>query len=377
MAREVLHRQLVEFVNKTLTNGIVQHSAEWDKAKTLTIGGSQISTLMGNNIFSNINTLVADKIGLNARKSDIKIHWGSLFERLIKKYAEHDKKTEIIGSEIFVPGPPNTSYSPDGLGVIEIEGQLRRALFEFKCPFSRVPNGKTPRHYVPQVKYGLDILHDTVDIGLFVDGVFRRCKWDELGRNTNHDLELVGRAQNALPLAYGFIGFYLDIEQAKAATASADRKELDKIKSQLNAHYKEEFNIEVGTNDLGEASTKLIETIFASYSIGLLAPWYSEMIFVDDDYQEQSALAKMLTELNKYEEFCQENSRLNFGILPYKLFTVQYNYIEYEAGFVEKWRPKIDQVIDIVKQCIEAPPAEKIDTYNRLITQLNGGGFID
>lgn len=376
--KQTLINQITEFVDRLSQNGIAQHSAEWHAAKTYTIGGSQIATLMGKNHFSSVSDIILSKIGVEPRRSSMIIHWGLLFEQLNKRYVEHDKSTKIIGSDIFVPGPPNTSYSPDGLAVIEREpGKYVRALLEFKCPFSRVPDGRIPQHYVPQVKFGLDILREVTDIGLFVDAVFRRCLWGDLGRNPHHDRKLVDRAEGIPPLAYGFIGFYLDVASAKQRTIDADPGELARRKSALITAYKAEF--EVGSsankwmsNDLGEASVGLLEAVLAAYNIGILAPWYSEMIFVDDSYDESAAFAMITNELDKYEGGL-EGTTLNFGILPYKLFVVQYNYIDREDGFVERWRPQIDRVINIVRKCMEAPPDKKMDVYNEMIASIEGG----
>ena len=61
-------------------------------------------------------------------------------------------------------------------------------LFEFKCPHRRHPKGFVPRHYLPQVWAGLDILPFT-NVGLFCEMVIRKCpkykveEWGEYDRN--------------------------------------------------------------------------------------------------------------------------------------------------------------------------------------------------
>jgi hypothetical protein len=215
-------RELKEYVENLTKNGILQHSEEWLQAKVLTVGGSQIATVLGLNTFGNVPQMIGEKLGIRFFTSDIKVQWGNLFEHLIKLYVEWDKRTKIIGSDIFVPGPPGTSYSPDGLGAVitlktESAGSqlvitpvAKRVLFEFKCPFNRIPDGTVPKYYVPQVLYGLDII-PCLDVGLFVQGVFRRCTWGDLGNNPRYDKTLVAKsAGSGSPLAYGIIGFYFD-----------------------------------------------------------------------------------------------------------------------------------------------------------------------
>ena len=45
-------------------------------------------------------------------------------------------------------------------------------LFEFKCPFSRIPDDKIPIHYEYQVKAGLDTI-PIADMGIYAEAVFR------------------------------------------------------------------------------------------------------------------------------------------------------------------------------------------------------------
>jgi hypothetical protein len=368
-------------------NGITQHSAAWFTAKLFTVGGSQIATIVGKHPFSSMYQLIGSKIGIVKFVSNIKVQWGNLFENVIKIYVEYDKHTEIVGDEMFIPGPPNTSYSPDGLGVInmiyeECDSRMTtlssvntRALFEFKCPYSRIPDGKVPKYYVPQVKYGLDMI-PVVDIGVFVEAVFRRCSWDQLGYNPDYDRKLVAKSSGNLPLAYSVIGFYLD--RTKFDTLSQSDA-ISKLHKKLIKQYTEVFEVghtenDFASNDLGDSDPELFETIMHCFDQKILDVYYGTLTYTQDNFAEDDATRLMNTNLELFEKKCRDNDYVNFGILPWKLFRIDYNYIEREAGYVARYKDKIDEIIDVVRECCD-PKNERIkmNIFNSYISKSLGG----
>src|SRR5271166_1907671 len=185
MMEIVLMQQLRDWVTEKEKNGIKQHSRKWKKR--ITFGGSVIATIQGKNPYSNIYKMLSEKIGLSAFEQSIAPQWGNLFEDVIKRYVEFDKKCTILGEDLYIEGPGDgTSYSPDGLTVLNVvfdygfDDEIKTinehliVLMEYKCPYSRIPSGNPPEYYIPQVKMGLDLLK-LPRIGLFVEGVFRRC----------------------------------------------------------------------------------------------------------------------------------------------------------------------------------------------------------
>lgn len=67
------------------------------------------------------------------------------------------------------------------------------ALLEFKCPFRRFPKAEVPVHYRPQVLMGLDTV-TPAEIGVFVEAVYRKCEWNDLGFSPEIDRRYHGRA---------------------------------------------------------------------------------------------------------------------------------------------------------------------------------------
>ena len=161
----------------------------------------------------------------------IACHWGSMFESVIEEYVALEHGTPVYATDLgSVPGLADHRYSADGVGLflfwesdaaIELAAPgatpdspppfpgarlaLRCALLEFKCPYQRFPKGYVPEHYEPQVLMGL---HTVVpaEVGLFVEAVYRKCEFDQLGFGPEIDRAYHGRAGLARwpgALAYG------------------------------------------------------------------------------------------------------------------------------------------------------------------------------
>lgn len=442
MNKILLKKKLAEWVQLKEANGITQHSDAWLEAKVYTIGGSSLATIQGKNPYSNIYKLLSEKIGLTHFISDIKPQWGNLFEDVIKRYVEHDRDCEILGEDLYVPGPTGTAYSPDGLCVldvdfeymfedetyVEMDGVRQKrvemtvktitktviVLVEFKCPQSRIPSGSCPEYYVPQMKMGLDIFNDIASIGLFIEGVFRRCSWDDLGNNPRFDRTLVPRSSGKLPLAFGIIGFYIDntkfeeyLEYVRGNPGRLTANALIKMKEQLIANYVDHF-VEYGDdsngymcNDLGDSPVEIFTQIMNAYDKKIVTPWYGGIAFVDTNmvtnngkateeqmnskltqlgtqYTEDSGAHVVNDDMTKYTEFCRANNHINLGILPWKLFRIDYNYIHKEQNYLKPWLPKINEIIDVARKCLDPKNVStRANIYNSYVNKNSNEGFIE
>lgn len=450
MTQIVLKQQLREWIAEKERNGIKQHGSKWLQAKVFTIGGSSLATIMGKNPYATIPRMLGEKIGLFKFVSDIKPQWGNLFEDVIKRYVEFDRGCEIYGEDLYVEGSPGTSYSPDGLAVMDViddyhfeedtfiqtpDGLKKETriviksvpkttivLIEFKCPYSRIPSGSPPDYYIPQVKMGLDLL-DIPSVGLFIEGVFRRCTWEQLGNNPLFDRTLVPKSSGRLPLAYGIIGFYFDAncyeKQLKKLSdnETKNQNERDKDvatlveqKNILWSAYIDQY-IEFGDdtndymcNDLGESTPELFKLIMDAYDKKILIPWYGVVKYVDSNaitnngksspevvaeklaklniatptYSESEGVESMNDDLINYTKFCASSGFVNLGILPWKLFRVDYNFIQKEVGYLRPWIPKIQEIIEVVRRCLDPANASvKSNIYNSYINKSFQIGFSD
>ena len=390
LASDLTHDELLKILQEwiiyiTDSSPIQQQTPQWYIDRVYTIGGSSIATIMGINPYSTMAKLISEKSGLTNFAGDIKPQWGNLFEDVIKRYVEWDKKCIVYGEDLYVRGGPGTSYSPDGLAVLDVverqiidDGNFISAietvkpaivLLEFKCPYSRIPNGMPPGYYVPQVKMGMELLK-LPTIGLFVEGVFRRCTWDDVGNNKQYDKTLVPKKSGKLPLAYGIIGFYIDSNTTNKSKLTPEY--IEKLRLLLNA-YNEHFeqlgnkDNEYLSNDLGDSPPALFTTIMDAFDKKIVTAYYLEVIPAND----VTGVDTLNADLAKYTEFCKVNNVINLGILPWKLFRIDYHYIQKEEKYLDKWLPIINDVIVAVKECRECASPDKIAKYNEHIAKLS------
>lgn len=199
-----------------------QGSAAWRKqrqgaaVRPPTIGGSEIHKIVRGTP-SEKKELYKEKLGLSAFRGNMYTQWGNLFEPMIQLFCDklYQSTTYETGS---IPGLRDSdgnviqSYSPDGVGIMtaknyleitnafngrktksqDIEELLQACtppgvanergeiinLLEFKCPPTRLPDGKVPKQYYSQPRTGACTI-DIVDTCLFVDAAFRRCSYEQ------------------------------------------------------------------------------------------------------------------------------------------------------------------------------------------------------
>lgn len=172
-----------------------QKSAEWYELKKKTIGGSEIATLLGLNPFKKPIALIAEKIGIEEAKfnGNIACRWGTMFENVTKQYTEVVlSMEEAIRETGSIPGViERQRYSPDGLGIVKLLNgddvfEYFIVLFEFKAPYSSMPDGKVPKHYMPQIQTGL-LTIPLADTAIFVNNCYRKCKLSDVGFELTYD----------------------------------------------------------------------------------------------------------------------------------------------------------------------------------------------
>jgi len=205
-----------------------QRTNDWLEMKKSTVGGSEMAAVFGLNPYCPVKTLVLTKSGIYSKPFDrsIKTSWGNLFERVCKSYFKIKYDITVLADTVTYRRGDRISYSPDGLGVVNNLDQLNFitselspaempktgvALFEFKCPYSRVPTSQVPEYYTPQVKTGLNVI-DAADFGIFAEFVFKACNFEDLHLENGTNSAITKRT---MPIAIGFIIFYrnrIDIE---------------------------------------------------------------------------------------------------------------------------------------------------------------------
>lgn len=199
-----------------------QRSPEWYAIRKNTIGGSEISTVIGTNPFNSVKSLLAGKVGISHFNGNTACRWGTLFEHLTEKFTELAlKMTTNIKEAGSVPGVfERQRYSPDGLGIVKLlncdnDYEWYVILFEFKAPLGTLPNNKIPKHYAAQVQTGM-ISIPLTDYTIFVNNCYRKCALSDLDFSSVYDKEYhygdykkrKYGLEDETPFACGIICFY-------------------------------------------------------------------------------------------------------------------------------------------------------------------------
>lgn len=217
----------------------------YEQLKPSTIGGSEVSTIRGENEYQNTRDLVKTKLGMSVFNGSIDTRWGKMMEPVITMYTNAVFDVSIVETG-SIPGFrdsygfPVQSYSPDGLAIVNLNlfkrvieheninftqtlewtelysrqkfqgSESLSVLFEFKCPRRRTPKGAVPNHYKSQPQIGQCVI-PIMEVGVFGDGLFRKCSLQDFGFNPDYDkwFHCTDRYLKVnLPIVCGFVGIY-------------------------------------------------------------------------------------------------------------------------------------------------------------------------
>lgn len=234
---------LIKKYVKSHSNLAPQGSAKWLDSKMYGYGGSEQSTLEGKNPRSDMKQLNGQKVGLPeyAFDGNEACDWGTVFEPNMDLVTECMFGTYLheLGS---VPGLVYKNrviqaYSMDGLGLVD-KNILKKmvnitrknygqpainddefdylppkviTLFEFKCPYSRKPQGYVPKYYGPQPMVGM-VTINVSETSIFSEAVFRKCSIKDFDTTPTFDkfYHWSKGANASNPICMGFIGIYKD-----------------------------------------------------------------------------------------------------------------------------------------------------------------------
>jgi hypothetical protein len=296
--------------------------------KEVTVGGSEMSTVLGENKYNTIDKLIQTKLGLLTFSGNDATRWGNFFEPAGQLLLE--KLFECVLYETgSLPGSiANTSYSPDGFAVV-YNDQIKKLiskkyiadhaipfdkagiiLFEIKSPYSRIPMNVVPDEYKAQPQCGLAYFK-FIDIAYFVNIVFRVCtiiQYDKLGfvntpaqQKTPIDMEMPASHK-------GVIGIY------------SEMRESDRYYS---------INI-VDLVETGEFS-KIIYFV----SIGRYGMLYFD---IDESINES---------IEKYKKICINNSFNMVGLIPYKIFNPVIIPVYRDPNFINTIKEPIRKFVNL------------------------------
>jgi hypothetical protein len=358
-----------------------------------TVGGSEISALMGLNPYSNFGEVVSSKLAVLTGESSWvggeACWWGTLFEDVIAAYVADDLGDAVRGDDICVQAVPGHRNSPDGYLVARLytdAGGAQRLwttamdpalatrlvvlLLEFKCPLGRKPSGAVPRQYAPQVWSGLAV-SPVAGLGLFVDAVFRKCSLSDLGDTPDYDevYHRGGRGAWHLPVAWGLIAVYapyldaprsrrLGWQGAEWATGDPDPDAPDADAAQaawcIHAEY---FGLRpeprTGTRaaaaappslvDLGDMEPRPFGRVLGLIDRKRFPVVRHPACFADGRGAPLHTAGGVGAALTALRRDAPPDHWL-LGVLPWKAFEVDYVPLAPRRGFLEEVRPHIDLV---------------------------------
>ncbi len=371
---------LVDRINSMCVASIKQRDDSWHQARRGTIGGSEIHKLMGfpgkdtafqlaiqklrgnpeeialneqiqktilgkvsmstqnKRIFSLIwSILVAHRCDSNTNCGLAK-HWGTAFEDVINEYMKATYNLKVDCENKFYNPPGPFSYSPDGITLLpSSDGRAVPSLLEYKCPFTRVPGKVIPKEYVAQMKSGMDLLG--LEQTLYVEAVFRLCRYDDLDTTTACHLSLRNtmRIPSGPPIAWGFMGFWIPCGSAMPSDSMDSNETI----------------VPCLVNDLNNQE---LTALFCGFAAGAIKIYYSRVV------RDAKALGELLEDRRVFVSEVSETPGKILGIVPYKLFSVNSHIVEREEGFLDIWRQDAQRVIDAVLIASELP-VEYQDTY--------------
>lgn len=181
-------RKVLNEVLEYTLNDAEQGSVQWRNEREL--GGSDTASIMGKGYYGRgLFDVVRERIFGSNFSGNIATRMGRIMEDVPRKIIEKIFNTTVHELKSLPNQLNHTSYSPDGVAVLKLFNKIIMVLLEFKVPLSRIPDGKIPREYLPQIKSGMCAL-PMVDGSLFVNSMLRICPLRDFSYNLEYNTKL-------------------------------------------------------------------------------------------------------------------------------------------------------------------------------------------
>ena len=349
-------KQLEEFIEST-KHLPAQKTTEWVNNRCNTVGASEIKDIFPTKKgeYNSMANLVANKIGNKSKfQGNVSTRFGNLFENVSRMFAHHitQCKTPIYETG-SLPGPlERQSYSPDGIGVVDITFEDDKyecvVLFEFKCPPKTEPNGSVPPQYAHQLQAGLTTV-EFASYMIFINNSYRKCAFNNLDFTPKYDKNFHNDSRFKIPLketyAFGIIGLYV----------------------------KEESNLEY--RDYGPSHEFEFNNILELVEQGHVSVWYSNISYNDNliniDYVEAHQPDLLSNKYHRdelmddFNTFCASSNYKKIGIIPWKLCRADVLLIDYDPKWevaAQKHLKNFWKIVDHIKAS-DNPALEYYNLY--------------
>ena len=348
-----------------------QGSKEWLDNKKFVIGGSEISIILNKNPYQKTADLVKSHLNIKPFNKNLAIHWGNIFEDIIKIYLNKLLKCEIIETG-SIPHHTNKhiSYSPDGISIVKtrlleqlinidkIKEHYLTVLFEFKCPLSRLPQeNKIPDYYIDQPRLGLHTI-PLCDIAVFVEAVFRICSYEQLAltgsfsKSIHKDLTVYEQeCMNGCLILY-----YSNIDSNILNNEELDDEDMEtfknlcsisKLADKITKSYPKAQNKQHGYFDIGQTDYFTLSDVIKNTVENKL--FVMDKTLLNLDLNDSVILQ---TRIIKQVDMLKKESKTIFAIIPYKLMKIFSNSVaKPKHDFLnEKVSCDITKVINLIKE---------------------------
>lgn len=416
---------LLQYIG-SLAKAPAQKSKEWYAIKATTIGGSEVATVLGLNPYRTRTALIAEKLNM-CRKfyGNLYTRWGNLFEHITKNYTEVVFGIDEIHETGSIPGViERQRYSPDGLGIVRLlcaddTYDYFVVLFEFKSPFSSIPNNTIPSHYMPQVQTGL-LSIPIADIGIFVNNCYRKCALQDLTFNDTYDFKFhksdFKKKKSALDgestLACGIIGFYQTIDhyekfldengyadpsdsdedlddtsnhfyyQHTAISATTAFSKLSDTGYTMNGNdtggtkYFTDVDLEIlkaskdAPIDFGESSVEILSRLLELYEEKRVHAVYYPIIINDSAVNQLDVIQTHNLQQNnsvnnpnklgriykqRFINHCNEKNLAPVGYLPWKLMKSDIIVTDRDDNWLEKIKGPVESILTEIDEIAKSP----------------------
>lgn len=180
--------KLIEMIKEATSDDPEQGSKEWAEGRQ--IGGSEAAIMLGSTVYGKTAyDVIKDKIFPGGFFGNLATKFGQTFEEVGRLVVQVIFRHKVWELKSLPNKLKHTTYSPDGLTIAYLFKRFMLLLLEFKMPLSRIPDGKIPKDYIPQIKAGMCAI-PFVDGALFVDTMLRVCKLNQLNYNFEYNLRL-------------------------------------------------------------------------------------------------------------------------------------------------------------------------------------------
>lgn len=383
-----IKRQKTKQLDKILhdnRNAPAQGSKDWLKQREKSVGGSDMALFMpeitGNKPYGTIRGFAEQKLGIREFTGNKYTRWGHLCENITRQYTEKMFHTTVYETGALPGCIPNHHYSPDGLGVVKkkwlkphVSTQLFKSLpdyafvlFEYKNPFSRIPNNQIPKHYEIQLHTGMNDIKST-DIGIFVDMAIRKCSLDDLDYTTNYHRQYFNDIINfGIPECIGFIGIAEPVDDLDDATSETLDEEIDYTTANFRRET-EEFSRTIDEEDFidfGGTSDENFRIMASGIYSGKYKPFYTDLEFGHKKF-------KYYTWYIKFLEFCEEEYCRPIGIMPWKIFRTHIIPLEKIPDFIKPVHAeRINDAIQFIETYKTKSLIEKQQALDRKYPKYN------